>query len=171
MELFTSLLDEALESWQDARQGLIREVQNLSPDQLDFRLSPETRAVAEVVRHVIEISLMMAGELCRADTDFQRTPFPKLIEMYAAHVKKAAGKRQLLDLLKSSHKECDRRFREVGEIFMLQLIMRFDGRKGTRLAWLHHGIGHEMYHTGQLTAFARALGRIPALTQMIEGGE
>ncbi len=38
---------------------------------------------------------------------------------------------------------------------MLQLIERFNGARGTRLAWLHQGIAQEMYHRGQLT-FVRA---------------
>ena len=53
---------------------------------------------------------------------------------------------------------------------MLQLIRRFDGKMGTRLAWMHHGISHEEYHRGQLALYARLLGRVPALTQLIQGG-
>ena len=169
MAVFLSLLDEALESWQGVREGLISEVENIPKENFEFRLTPDTRTVAEVVQHVMEVALMMTGELCRPDTNFQRESFGKLIDRYASHVHQAKAKKQILSLLKSSHKESEKRFRDAGEIFMLQLITRFDGRKGTRLAWLHHGIGHEMYHTGQLTAFARAIGKTPALTQLIEG--
>jgi uncharacterized damage-inducible protein DinB len=169
MEIFDSLLDEALESWQGVRDGLIGEVENIPKENFEFRLTPDTRTVAEVVQHVIEVALMMTGELCRPDTSFERESFPKMIKRYAPHVGQAKTKKQILSLLKNSYKESEKRFREAGEIFMLQLITRFDGKKGTRLAWLYHGIGHEMYHTGQLTAFARAIGKTPALTQMIEG--
>jgi len=168
VEGFDSLLDEALESWQGVREGLIQELENIPSDKFDFRLTPETRSIREVAQHIMEVALMMTGELCRPDTNFQRKPFPKLIALYAGHVRQAKTDKDILNLLKSSHKESDRRFREAGEVFMLQLITRFDGKKGTRLAWLHHGIGHEMYHTGQLTAFARAIGKTPSLTQLIE---
>ncbi len=53
---------------------------------------------------------------------------------------------------------------------MLQMIRRFDGIPGTRLAWLDHGIAHEMYHRGQLALYARLMGHVPALTQRIRGG-
>ena len=165
---FNSLLDEALESWVGVRAGLIGEIENIPSDQFDFRLTPETRSIREIAQHVMEVALMMTGELCRPDGNFQRKPFSKLIDFYGAHVREANTKKEIISLLKSSHKDSDKRFREVGEIFMLQLITRFDGKKGTRLAWLHHGIGHEMYHTGQLTAFARAIGKTPALTRLIE---
>jgi uncharacterized damage-inducible protein DinB len=169
MEVFNSLLDETLESWQWVRESLIDEVDNIPANKFDFRLTPKTRSITELVQHILEVALMMVGELCRPDTDFHREPWPKLLDRYALHVRKAKTKRQLLQLLRSSQREGEKHFREAGEVFMLQLIKRFDGQKGTRLAWLQHGIGHEMYHTGQLTAYVRALGKVPALTQKIEG--
>jgi uncharacterized damage-inducible protein DinB len=168
MELFTSLLDEALESWHGVRTGLIREVENLPAGEFDFKLAPEARSIAELLQHVLEVAFMMTGELSRPDTDFHREPWPELLDRYSAPVRKAKTKRQLVDLLRISQEEGQRRFERLGEVFMLQLITRFDGRRGTRLAWLHHGIGHEMYHTGQLTAYARALGKVPALTRVIQ---
>ncbi|MBI2822158.1 MAG: DinB family protein [Acidobacteria bacterium] len=168
MPQFLSLLDETLESWQGVREGLIDEVENIPAGRFDFRPGPEMRSVAEIIQHLLEVSLMMTGELCRPDTDFHREPWPQLLQRYAPHVRRARTKQALVRLLRSSLDESQRKFRRVGEIVMLQLITRFDGRQGTRLAWLHHGIGHEMYHTGQLTAYERALGIVPALTRKIE---
>jgi uncharacterized damage-inducible protein DinB len=51
---------------------------------------------------------------------------------------------------------------------MRQTIARFDGERGTRLAWLQHGIAQEMYHRGQLAVYARLLGEVPALTKQVE---
>ena len=169
MKNFHSLLDEILEAWQYARQGLIDEVENIPAARFHFRLTPETRSVTELVQHVLEVALVMSGEFCRPDTDFHRESWSQLLERYAAHVSKARTKKQLLALLHSSFRESEKKFRSFGELMMLQLITRFDGKQGTKLAWLNHGIGHEMYHTGQLTAYERALGKIPALTQKIEG--
>ena len=50
---------------------------------------------------------------------------------------------------------------------MLQHIRRFDGNKGTRMAWFYHGIDQEMYQRGQITIYARLPGIVPALTQKI----
>lgn len=168
-KIFNSLLDEALESWRWTRQSLVDEADNIPAGQFDFRLGPKTRSVAEIIQHTLEVALMMTGELCRPDTNFHREPWPKLLRRYAAHVSEVRAKKQLLALLRSSLRDNEKRFRQCGEVMMLQLITRFDGKPGTRLAWLHHGIGHEMYHTGQLTAYERALGIVPALTQKIEG--
>jgi uncharacterized damage-inducible protein DinB len=35
---------------------------------------------------------------------------------------------------------------------------------------MHHGIGHEEYHRGQIALAARLLGHVPALTKLIQGG-
>ena len=59
------------------------------------------------------------------------------------------------------------KIRDVGELFMLQRITRFDGEQGTRIAWMNHGISHEDYHRGQVALYARLVGRVPALTQLI----
>ena len=61
------------------------------------------------------------------------------------------------------------KLRKAGDLQMLQLITRFDGKKGTRLTWMHHGIGHEEYHRGQIALCARLVGATPALTKRIYG--
>lgn len=166
---YRSLLEEALEAWGFAREGVIEEVENLPADRFDFRPAPESRSVAELVRHIVESGLMMAGELTRPDGDFRRQSFDEFIDEYAAHVEGVETKAALLERLRSAHAEGERRFQEAGELEILQYVYRFDGLPGTRLAWLHHGIAHEEYHRGQLAVYARCLGRVPALTQRILG--
>jgi uncharacterized damage-inducible protein DinB len=73
-------------------------------------------------------------------------------------------------MLKATHAQGARSLRQAGELRLLQLVRRFDGKRGTRLAWLNHGIAHEEYHRGQIALYARLLGRTPALTRLIEAG-
>ena len=72
--------------------------------------------------------------------------------------------------LRRTHREGEAKIRQAGELHMLQLIRRFDGQMGTRLAWMNHGISHEEYHRGQLALYARLMGRVPALTKRIMVG-
>lgn len=170
MKKFTSLLEEALEAWTDARLGLIDEVVNIPGKQFAFRPTPDVRSVKEVVIHILEVAMMMTGELTRADTNFHRAPWPKLLRMHAKDAYRVETKADGVRLLKSQLRQAEKKFLRVGELHMLQAIKRFDGEWGTRLAWLHHGIAHEMYHTGQLTVYQRLMGIEPALTQKIKGG-
>lgn len=164
-----TLLEEALEAWEDARHGVIAELQNLPEERFDHRPAPGTRSVAELAVHIMEVSEMMVGELCREDGDFGREPFPRLIERYGAAVRELRQKDEILRALERTLAEGLRRFREAGELHVLGSIRRFDGETGTRLAWLHHGIAQEMYHRGQLALYARTLGLVPALTRRIQG--
>ncbi|MCZ6795946.1 MAG: hypothetical protein O7J95_20250 [Planctomycetota bacterium] len=169
MPSYKTLLDEALEAWRDVRLGLIDEVRRIPAAQFDFRPTPEVRSVRQLVVHILEVALMMTGELCRPDTDFHRKPWPRLLNMYAREAYRAKRKSELIRLLRSQLRDAEKRFREAGELHLLQFIERFDGLPGTRLAWLHHGIAQEMYHRGQLTLYERLLGIEPALTEKIRG--
>jgi uncharacterized damage-inducible protein DinB len=167
---YKSLLEEALEAWAYTRQGVLDEVNNIPEKDFGFRPTPKNRSMAELVHHIIESGLMMSGELTRPDGDFQRQKYPDFLKEYAGHIQPTESKKNLLALLKSTHAEGEKKFREAGELLILQYITRFDGLKGTRLAWMNHGISHEEYHRGQLALYARLLGRVPALTQLIMGG-
>jgi hypothetical protein len=53
----SSLAEEALESWEYARNGVIEEVENLSEGDVDFRPTAESRSTREIVRHILESAL------------------------------------------------------------------------------------------------------------------
>ncbi len=164
-----SFLEETLEAWRDAREGLIEEVENLPEEALDFRPTPDVRSVRALLQHVLEVAMMMTGELTRPDTDFRRAPWPELLAQYAQPAYAAETKAALVALLRTQLAEAEERFRACGELALYQFLERFDGRAGTKMQWLHHGIAQEMYHRGQLALYARLLGREPALTRKIRG--
>lgn len=165
-----TLLDEALEAWEYTRQGVLSEASEFPDGDWGYRPHPDARSVAELVRHVIESGLMMVGELTRPDGDFQRQAPPEFMAEYARNLPDDPSPEELRSLLTSSFGEGAAAFRAAGEVHMLQLIRRFDGQYGTRHAWLQHGIDHESYHRGQLAAWVRISGRVPALTRLIHGG-
>jgi len=166
---FQSLLDEALEAWAYTRAGVIGEIQNLSEADLKFRPHPKSRTALEIAIHIVESGLMMAGELARPDGNFQRKSYPEFIKEYAGRMRPAAKRVDVVRLLKRTQAEGESAIRKAGELHMLQLIARFDGEQGSRLAWMNHGISHEDYHRGQIALYARLVGRVPALTQLIYG--
>ena len=88
---------------------------------------------------------------------------------YARGIKPTTHKKQLVQLLTKTQADGAQKIAKAGHLHMLQLITRFDGVPGTRLAWMNHGISHEEYHRGQLALYARLVGRVPALTQLIYG--
>ena len=166
---FNSVLDETLEAWRGVREGVIDEVRNFSSGEFDYRPTPKSRSLRELVQHILEVAMMMTGELTRPDTDFHRAPWPKLLALYSKPAYRARTKVQLVEVLRTQQRGAERKFRGAGSLALYQFITRFDGQQGTKLAWLNHGIAHEEYHRGQLALYARLLGHVPALTQLIEG--
>jgi uncharacterized damage-inducible protein DinB len=170
VQKYKNLLEEALEAWSDARLGALEEAENIPAEHWDYRPTPDVKSVRELVVHILEVAMLMTGELVRPDTDLKRHPWPEMLDAYAKPAYDAETRDDLLRLMRSQLQEGVEAFENVGELHMLQLIERFDGLPGTRLAWLHHGIAQEMYHRGQLTTYARLLGLEPALTKRIRGG-
>ncbi len=164
-----TLLEEAIEAWDGARRGVIAEAGDIPARDYDFRPVPEARSVAELVAHIVATGRMWTNELTRPDADFTRQSFPAFIREYADDVEARRPRSAWLRLLRTSYRDGVRQIRAAGELQMLQYVRRFDGERGTRLTWLHHGIAHEEYHRAQIALYARLLGRTPALTRAIEG--
>jgi uncharacterized damage-inducible protein DinB len=165
-----TLLDEALEAWAFTRAGVIAEVKTLPDAVLDFKPTDVSRTTRDLVQHILESGLMMAGELTRPDGDFQRQSYPEFLAQYAHDVTRHRTKAALIEALGRTLEEGVERMLAAGEVRMLQTIRQFNGKPATRLSWMQHGIAHEEYHRGQLALYARLVGRVPALTKLIQGG-
>ena len=163
------LLDESLTAWTYTREGVIAECENIPAERFTFQPTERSWTVAELAAHIIEAGLMAAGELARGDGDFTRQPPSEFIREYAGTRADVRGKDRLMDLLRLTHSENLTRLREAGADRLLSPIRQFNGSTAARLTWLQHAIGHEEYHRGQLALYARLLGRVPALTQLIGG--
>lgn len=169
-EPYTNLLEEALEAWEDVRRGVLDEAEVVPDDRYGFRPHEEARTVEELLRHILVSGKMAWGELTLEEGDFTRQSFPEHLAEHAGDVAEEMAPADLREELLLDFAEGAAALRGRGELEMLQFIRRFDGRKGTRLAWLHHAVAHEMYHRGQLAMYARSMGLVPALTRKIQGG-
>jgi uncharacterized damage-inducible protein DinB len=163
------LLEEALQAWTYARDGVLGELENIPAVEYSFKPGPKSRTVTELVQHIAESALMAAGELSRPDGNFQRQPYPDFIKEYAGTRTQVTHKAALVGLLKTIAAEAHEQLRAAGEPKLLEPIVQFNGEPASRLTWLHHAIAHEEYHRGQIALYARLLGRTPALTKLIEG--
>lgn len=165
-----TLLEELLGAWRYTREGFLAEAENIPERDWSFRPTPANRDVPELVRHVIESSLMAVGEVAREDGDFTRQSFPDHIREHAAGLPEGAGRAEWLSLLQTDLREGERRLRDLGGDGILRPIRQFNGEPASRLTWFSHHIAHEDYHRGQLALYARLTGTVPALTKKIQGG-
>lgn len=165
----SSFLDELLEAWRYARAGIIAEAENIPVKDWAFRPTPENRDVAELVRHVVESSLMAVGEVSRPDGDFTRQSFEEHIREHAGALPERADRTEWLARLQDTLESGAARLRQLGGDGILRPIRQFNGEPATRLTWFHHHIAHEEYHRGQLALYGRLTGHVPALTKRIQG--
>jgi uncharacterized damage-inducible protein DinB len=170
MKAYSTLLEEALEAWTYVREGVRDEVRNIPEKEMGFRPRPQSRTVAELGQHIVQSGLLMSGELSRKDGDFRRKSYDALLREHGPGMARLRTRKALLDALGRTLKTGEKALQKAGELHILGPIRRFDGKFGTRLAWMNHAIAHEEYHRGQLALYARLLGRVPALTQLIQGG-
>src|SRR5262245_65586904 len=91
-------IEEFLSQWRDAREGLIKEVERIPEEKLDFQPAAETRSALELLYHVIESERMLVDEICRDDTDLRRL-FTRPPD---AEVRVATSKDAVVALLRSS---------------------------------------------------------------------
>lgn len=154
-------IEEFLLQWRDAREGLIKEVERIPEDKLDFRAAAETRSVTELLYHVIESERMLVDETCRDDTDLRRL----FTHPPDTEVRVAATKDAIIALLRSSLVASQEKVRRFGAEKIGQLTSGLDGKQVTKAAMLQFTLAHEMYHRGQLTVYQRLLGIEPALTE------
>lgn len=163
------LLRESLTAWTYTREGVIAECDNIPAEHFTFQPTDRSRTVAGLAAHIIESGLMAAGELSRPDGDFTRQSYPDFLREYAGTRADARAKGPLMERLRTTHEENLTKLRDAGAERLLSPILQFNGEPAARFTWLQHAIGHEEYHRGQLALYARLLGHVPALTQLIEG--
>jgi uncharacterized damage-inducible protein DinB len=157
-------IDRLIESWKDARNGLIDEAAQIPPEQFSFRPTPETRTIAELLQHVVESQKTFVGETARPDTNIFRQPLEGHAREYAPEAAGITDKNGLLELLRSSMETSEASIRAAGDRLQ-DKTKGFRGNEVAKFDLLTFAVSHEMYHRGQLTVYERLLKLEPVLTQ------
>ena len=157
-------VDMLVNTWKEFRKGLIDEVEQIPDDRFSFRATPETRSIAELLQHIIEVQKMLVGEACRADANMRRQSFADHVNEYAPEVKAVTDKNGLLELLRSSMEVCEASLRSNDDVLDGEMG-GIDGKPVPKLKAVNFAMSHEMYHRGQLTVYERLLNLEPALTR------
>ena len=157
-------LEELLDAWKEVRAGLIAELEQIPAEQFGFQATPESRSVAGIIRHIVEVQKFSTGELCRPDTDFKRAPIRELVERHAAEAHSGGDKEELIRSLRSTMELAEAALRAFGEEALRETVQGLDGRTVSKLGFLYLYIPHEMYHRGQISVYERLMQIEPALT-------
>ena len=157
-------VDMLVNTWKEYRKGLITEVEQIPEDKFDFRATPETRTIAEILQHIVEVQQMLMGEAARADGNMRRQSFADHVKEYAPEVQTITDKNGLLEMLRSSMEVCEANVRSNDDL-MQGSMGGIDGKPTPKLKVVNFAMSHEMYHRGQLTVYERLINLEPALTR------
>ena len=157
-------VDMLVNTWKEFRKGLIAEVEQIPDDKFDFRATPETRTIAELLQHVVEVQKMLIGEAGHAEANLRRQSFADHVKEYAPEVKTVTDKNGLLEMLRTSMEVCEASIRSNNDL-MQGSMGGIDGKPTPKLKVVNFAISHEMYHRGQLTVYERLMNLEPALTR------
>jgi uncharacterized damage-inducible protein DinB len=162
-----SKVEGVCDQWQEVRNGLIKEVEQIPAEQMGFKPASESRTVVELLQHIVETQRVITGEMCRENTNFQRG-FSALMAEFAGDAREATTKEAVIELLRSSLEVTKAMVVGFGDANFEKGMTRFDGKQCAKLDMLNFIVAHEMYHRGQLTVYERLLGIEPALTQFFK---
>ena len=160
-------LEEMLDFWKEVRTGLIAELAQIPAEQFGFQATPESRSVAGIIRHIVEVQKFSTGELCRPDTDFKRVPIRELAERHAAGAHSGGDKEELIGSLRSTMESAEAALRAFGEEALREKVQGLDGKTMSNLVFLYFYITHEMYHRGQISVYERLMQIEPAMTAKV----
>jgi uncharacterized damage-inducible protein DinB len=163
------LVDEALAVWEATRKGVISEIDLVSEDQLDYRPDAQARSIRDIGRHVVEHGIAFTNELLAPECNFGNLFKPAVMDAVRAALPPGRTKADLLALLRATGEGVRERIRERGDKLMTdtQASRLVPSGRMTRLSGLWFVIGHESHHRGQLTAYLRGAGVVPALTRQL----
>lgn len=158
------MIEEALKTWEMFREGLVGELANIPEEKYDWRPSDGARTLREVALHIVAAGKGFIDELVADEANFMRLRSPQVQQSMIDALGDPKSKDEIVNLVRSSGTEGFARLREQAE--RLSTTAMANGQ--SRLTGVWFAASHEMYHRGQVAAYARAMGLVPAMTQRIE---
>ncbi|HEV7923225.1 MAG TPA: DinB family protein [Thermoanaerobaculia bacterium] len=159
-----SNVEEAVRMWELYREGVLAELANIPEEHWDFRPGPGARSLRELALHIAASAVGFTGELVAEEASFTRLRAPEAQAALIASLGEVQTRDEILAMMKSRSAEAAQRLRENAERLESGKMPTMSGEQG-RLSGLWFAAAHEMYHRGQVTIYARALGLVPAMTQ------
>jgi uncharacterized damage-inducible protein DinB len=163
--------NELARSFKTVRGNTVAVAEDIPGDQYDFRPSPESRSVREVLAHLVVTSQgNYQAHAVRKITTFIGIDFPTLIRERQAKEQQVAAwsKAELIAALKADGEDWGAYLDGVSEE-ELSVIIPFAEpavpRTKSRFEMFLSAKEHEMHHRAQLMVYQRLLGLVPHLTR------
>ena len=160
---------ELAESFRTVRKNTLAIAEDIPEDKYGFRPTPDSRSVAEVLRH-IAVACQGYYDLhaVRKMASFVGFNWPGFMQAGQEAEKKLQTKAQIIEALRSSGKAWASYLESVPEAERAQTITFSEGAvppAKSRFEMFLSVKEHEMHHRAQLMVLERLLGIVPHLTR------
>ena len=159
------------QSFRTVRKNTIQIAEEIPEDKYDFRPAPDSRSVAETLRHMAVATSFPIQAHGQRLTEFKPTLF---FEVHARQAQAEAELKTKSDILKALHDNGEElaTFMEGVSEGVLEEKVSFPPQANTppktRFEMLLSSKEHEMHHRAQLMVVERMLGIVPHLTRAMQ---
>jgi uncharacterized damage-inducible protein DinB len=162
---------ELAAAFRTVRNNTILIAEDIPEDKYNFRATPETRSVAQMLAHIAVSSRFQSHVHVNRVTDLKTVNFDALFQEFRAEENKARSKAELIELLKFEGDAFASYLDSVSESLLSETVALPPGAQPqtkSRFEMLLGAKEHEMHHRAQLMLIQRMLGQVPHLTRLME---
>jgi uncharacterized damage-inducible protein DinB len=160
--------NELAASFKQVRGNTIRIAEEVPEERYDFRASPDTRSIGEMLTHIaLGAGFQSHVHMNRID-DLRKVNFGELVAAMKAEEAKSRSKAEILDLLGRERDRFAAFLVSLPESFLAEPVQMPPGSQPatkSRLEMLLSVKEHEMHHRGQLMLMQRMIGLVPHITR------
>jgi len=161
---------ELAASFRTVRNNTIAIAEEIPEQRYDFRPSPDTRSVRELLVHIAFIPRLQQQMQADRVTDLATVNFPQMVQGIQAEEAKPRTKAEILALLATERDTYATYLDGLADDFLAERVATPGPQPATksRLEMLLGPKEHEMHHRAQLMLIERMLGIVPHLTRQLQ---
>ena len=159
---------ELAAAFRTVRGNTLKIAEDIPDNKYDFRASPDTRSVAQLLVHIALVpsfAMHVHGNKIR---DMKTVNFAELIQKIGAEEARPRNKAEIVAFLTSERDKFASFLEGLSESFLAEIVTMAPGNEPvarSRLELLLASKEHEMHHRGQLMLIERMIGIVPHLTR------
>ena len=163
---------ELAESFRTVRKNTLAIAQEIPEEKYNFRATPDTRSVAELLSHIALLyTFQYQVHAVERRTSLGGFNFPALMAQLTGEEKTPRTKAQIIEMLRSSGDKWAEFVEKLPESFLAEHVQMPPGApqaSRSRFEMILSVKEHEMHHRGQLMLIERMLGIVPHLTRAMQ---
>jgi uncharacterized damage-inducible protein DinB len=162
---------ELAAAFRTVRDNTIRIAEEIPEANYEFRASPDTRSIGQMLAHIALGSAFQTHVHGTRIDDLAKVNFVEFLQKVGAEEARPRTKAELIAFLRSEGNAFAAFLEGLSESFLAERVtMPLGGQPPTksRFEMLLSAKEHEMHHRGQLMAMQRMIGQVPHLTREMQ---